>query len=321
MEISTEKPVLILDSLNVFIRHFIANPSMAITGEHVGGIIGFLTGLGNLCEQFSPSRVVIVWESGGSIKKRGADPEYKNGRHPAKLNRYYGDDLPATSENHAMQMSFLVKALGYLPVTQVYVRDCEADDIIGYISQYSFGSTRTILVSSDKDLYQLIDDRVQQWSPGQKKLISCQDVVDKFGVSPENFCSARVFVGDSGDSIEGVKGVGFKNITKMFPELAQSNFVSHSQIIQHAKEMCAAGNKGQVVTRLSEAQQLGDKNWKLMYLSTSRLAGDQIKKLNDQLEKRGKSDKMALMRLLINAGMQKFDIDRHFLAINSVRNS
>lgn len=292
---------------------------MAETGEHVGGIVGFLAGLGNLCEKFAPSRIILVWESGGSLRKRHIDPGYKNGRRPPKLNRYYEDDIPATTENHAMQVSFLVKALSHLPVTQVYVRDCEADDVIGYLSQYAFGTTRVILVSSDRDLYQLIDDRVQQWSPGQKKLIVKQDVIDKFGVSPENFCTARVFVGDGGDNIKGIKGAGFKNMTKWFPELADDKFTGHTEIINRAKELRTAGNKGQIIQRITESQQQADKNWKLMYLSTSRLAADQIKKVVDQLEKRGKSDKMALMRLFIQSGMQKFDINRHFLAINSAR--
>ena len=155
-----DRPILIVDSLNVFMRHFTANPSMASTGEHCGGFIGFLGGLGNLCEMFSPSRLVVVWESGGSLRKKDTKSDYKNGRRPPKLNRYYEDDIPPTAENHTMQVSLLVKALNHLPVTQVYVRDCEADDVIGYLGRYSFGTSRVILASSDRDLYQLIDNRV-----------------------------------------------------------------------------------------------------------------------------------------------------------------
>ena len=299
-------------------RHFVVNPSMAETGEHVGGFLGFLAGLGNLCENLAPEKVVVVWESGGSIKKRGVDPTYKNGRRPPTLNRYYGDDIPSTAENHNMQVSLLAKALTHLPVTQIYVRDCEADDIIGYLSRYTFKPTRIVLVSSDRDLYQLIDDRVQQWSPGQKKMITRQDVIDKFGVSSENFISARVFIGDSSDNIKGVKGAGFKSMSKWFPELSGSDFVSYKNIVEEAK-ILFHDKKGKTIGNIAEAHDLAEKNWKLMYLDTSRLAGAQIQKVERQLEKQGKSDKMALMRLLIQSGMQKFDINRYFLAINSVR--
>jgi len=311
-------PILICDSLNVFMRHFMANPSMADTGEHCGGFLGFLGGLGNLCEMFSPSKVIVVWESGGSLRKRDTKSDYKSGRRPPKLNRYYEDDIPSTAENHTMQVSLLVKALNHLPVTQVYVRDCEADDVIGYLAQYSFGASRIILASSDRDLYQLINDQVQQWSPGQKKLITGADVLEKFGVSSENICTARVFIGDPSDEIEGVKGAGFKNMVRWFPELAGTTFVSHRDIVSTAQSLRAAGNKSQVIGRIADFSAQADTNWKLMYLSTSRLAGDQIKKINGQLENQGKSDKMALMRLLIQSGMQKFDINRHFRAINTV---
>jgi len=312
------RPILLVDGLNVFMQHFVKNPSMAETGEHVGGFLGFLGGLGNLCEKFKPSRIIVVWESGGSIKKRGVDPTYKNGRRPPTLNRYYGDDIPSTAENHNMQVSLLAKALTHLPVTQIYVRDCEADDIIGYLSRYTFKPARTVLVSSDRDLYQLIDDRVQQWSPGQKKMITRQDVIDKFGVSSENFISARVFIGDPGDNIKGVKGVGFKTMSKWFPELSGSSFVSYKNIVEAAK-ILHYDKKGKTIGSIASAHNLAEKNWKLMYLDTSQLAASQIQKIESQLEKQGKSNKMGLMRLLLQSGMQKFDINRYFLAINSVR--
>ena len=67
------KPVLIVDGLNVFMRHFCANPSLSENGEHVGGFLGFLGGLGSLCEMFLPDKIIVVWESGGSLRKRDID--------------------------------------------------------------------------------------------------------------------------------------------------------------------------------------------------------------------------------------------------------
>jgi DNA polymerase-1 len=312
-------PVLIIDGLNFFMRHFVVNPAMSSHGEHVGGFLGFFGGLGRLCEMFSPGRIVVVWESGGSPKKRAVDSSYKSGRRPPRLNRYYEDDIPATSKNHGTQVAMLVKALSYLPVTQIYVRDCEADDVIGYLGRYTFKDTDVILVSSDKDLYQLIDDTTVQWSPGQKKIIDQAEVVRKFGVSSENFCTARVFVGDSSDNITGVKGAGFGILSRWFPQLSENEFVSHGEVVEQARLMCAT-KKGKVLQRLAESGPTAAKNWKLMFLDTSKLAGDQIKKVTDQIEKRGTSDKMSLLKMMVHHGIQKFDIDRHFLEINSVRN-
>tara|TARA_Y100001963_G_scaffold159862_1_gene265795 strand:+ start:204 stop:1169 length:966 start_codon:yes stop_codon:yes gene_type:complete len=313
-----DNPVIIVDGLNVFMRHFCANPSMSDNGDHAGGFVGFLGGLGSLCEKFSPKKVIVVWESGGSLRKRAISSSYKSGRRPAALNRYYEDDIPSTTKNHMDQVSLLVSALGNLPVTQIYVRGCEADDVIGYLARYTHSDDKIIIVSSDKDLYQLVDDRVVQWSPGQKKIIDKSYIFQKFGISSENFITARCFVGDSSDNIPGVKGAGFKTLSKWFPALAESKFISHNDLVDMAKDLLAT-KKGKTIQQISEARSLVSKNWKLMYLDTSRLAADQIQKICGQLENMGKTNKMSLLRLMAQNGMKNFDINRHFVAINSVR--
>lgn len=311
-------PLIICDGLNIFMRHFCANPAMSENGEHVGGFLGFIKGLGILCESFSPSRVIVVWESGGSIRRRDTASSYKSGRRPASLNRYYEDDIPATTSNHALQVSLLVKALSHLPVTQVYVKGCEADDVIGYLARYTFKKEDTIVVSSDRDLYQLIDENCVQYSPGQKKIIDVGAVVDKFGIHPVNFVTARCFIGDSSDNISGIRGAGFKNIAKWFPFLIEPEFASCNEVVKHAQQLTLK-NKGKTIAAISKAADLARQNWKLMYLDTSSLSADQIKKIEGQLENTGTSNKMALLRLMAHQGMQHFDINRHFVAINTVR--
>ena len=291
---------------------------MSDNGEHVGGFVGFIKGLGGLCESFSPERVVIVWESGGNLRRRAVMSSYKHGRRPASLNRYYEDDIPATASNHTMQVSLLVKAFSYLPVTQIYVKNCEADDVIGYLAKYTLKGVNKIVVSSDKDLYQLIDDQTVQYSPGQKKIIDSQEILKKFGVSSTNFVSTRTFVGDPSDAIEGVKGAGFKNLSKWFPQLAGDEFVSCNDIVEAAQTLRAT-KKGKIIDAISKNKDLALKNWRVMYLDTSNLSADQIQKIEGQLENVGKTHKMNLLRLMSRHGMNGIDIDRHFTAINSVR--
>ena len=67
------------------------------------------------------------------------------------------------------------EALKNLPVSQIYVKDTEADDVIGYICRYKFPESNIVVISSDKDLYQLINHRVTQWSLNQKKLVDRKD--------------------------------------------------------------------------------------------------------------------------------------------------
>ncbi len=313
-----DSPVLVCDGLNIFMRHFCANPSMSENGEHVGGFVGFIKGLGILCENFSPSRIIVAWESGGNIRRRAIAGSYKSGRRPTSLNRYYEDDIPATTSNHTMQVSLLVKALSNLPITQVYVKDCEADDVIGYLVRYPLRKEQTIVVSSDRDLYQLINENNVQYSPGQKKIIDQDEVVLKYGIHPTNFVTARCFTGDSSDDVTGVRGAGFKNMARWFPFLAEDKFYSCDEVVTHANELTKT-NKGKTIRNISEAASLAQTNWRLMHLDTDNLAATQIQKITGQLENVGVSDKMTLLRMMSQHGMRSFDINRHFAAINAVR--
>ena len=83
---------------------------MSKHGYHVGGIVGFLNGIRLLSDKFSPDRIYVIWESGGSQKRRNILPEYKNRRRPQKLNRYYNDEIPDTVQGRDNQISVIIKS-------------------------------------------------------------------------------------------------------------------------------------------------------------------------------------------------------------------
>ena len=103
--------ILLIAGLNLFTRHFIANPAVSETGEHAGGVVGFLNGIASLCEKFRPTKVVVVWEGGGSTRKRLIHSDYKKKRRPEKLNRYYENDIPNTVENRNRQIKILIEMI------------------------------------------------------------------------------------------------------------------------------------------------------------------------------------------------------------------
>ena len=82
-----EKPIIYIDGLNVFMRHFAANPSKSLNGKLCGGIVGFLGNIDHLARKFRPQKIVVAWEAGGSARRRAIDSNYKEGRRPVKLNR------------------------------------------------------------------------------------------------------------------------------------------------------------------------------------------------------------------------------------------
>jgi len=310
-----ERPVLIIDGLNVFIRHYIANPTMSDEGQHVGGIVGFLKNLQLLSDKLKPSSIYVVWEGGGSARRRAIYPDYKKGRRPKKLNRFYSD-IPDSSKNKNSQLSLLIEILKKVPVCQLYIGDCEADDIIGYVTRNIFKDDEIVIISSDQDLYQLINDKVIQWSPGQKKFIYEQTVIDKFGCHPVNFCTVKSFVGDHSDCIDGIKGVGFKALSKRFPEVLGPSHVSVNDIIMSSQKL-SQKSKLKIFKSVALGKSVALRNWDLMYLDTTNLAATQSIKISGILEQfEPVRDKISIMRILIREGIKSFDVDRFFMSVS-----
>ena len=122
-----DRPILLIDAYNVFTRHFCANPTLNKDGLPVGGAIGFLRGLKKIVNDIYPSKIYVIWEAGGSAKRRSIYPDYKKGRKPPRLNRFYDNDLHDLTENKNFQVSLLVELLKNIPVYLLYVKDCDAD--------------------------------------------------------------------------------------------------------------------------------------------------------------------------------------------------
>jgi 5'-3' exonuclease len=316
----TQDLVLIIDGLNLFTRHFVAHPATGINGEHVGGIVGFLYGLAEFTERFSPKNIVVVWEGGGSQKRRNIYKDYKQKRRPEKLNRFYEDDIPDTVENRNSQITTLVNIIKKLPINQLYVEDCEADDVIGYLSKYKLRKNRKLIVSSDKDFYQLLDKNTIIYSPTWKKFVTSKEVKEKFSISPENFCLAKAICGDPSDNIGGVPGVGFKTLAKRIPELRGDDSVSIQEIVNKCKIMVEEGSNLKSIKNICESESIIKRNWKLIYLDTSNLSHGQIEKINYSVDTFAPArNKIQIMKILLENGIQTFNIDRLLLSLNHIR--
>lgn len=307
--------VLLVDAMNLFIRHFVVNPTASNNGSHVGGFVGFLGAIRTLSEKFCPKKIIIVWEGGGSPRRRKIFPDYKKGRRPQRLNRN-NDDLPDTVSNHDHQIMLTIEALRHVPVNQIYVGDCEADDVIGYLVKYKLRGETCIIASSDRDLYQLLSPNILQWSLGQKALITPDTVIEKFGVSSNNFCVTRCFVGDSSDGIPGIDRAGFKTMSKYFTNLREQVDVSVEDIVDEA---CKKQGKILLLNNIVREADIARRNWNLMYLDTSNLSGNQIQKIDDSFEaEKNTRNKMALIRLLLREGIQTFDVDTFYMSLKNL---
>jgi DNA polymerase-1 len=290
-----EKPILVIDGLNYFLRHFMVNETVSSNGELVGGVVGFIKGVGSMISTLHPDQVIVVWEQGGpSPRRKHIYSEYKANRATSKaLQTVYRSDGKLTpnadGKNKIYQLQLLAKALGNMPVCQVYVQDTECDDIVAYIVKRKLqtSSQTKIVVSSDKDFYQLLEDpTVRIYDPARKILIDEKYILEKFNISPRNITLARAVAGDPSDNLDGVSGIGLKTIAKRFPDIARQDIDLDLSWIKEAsvKAINESKKAPKCFSDIVGQMDIVDRNWKLMYLDTSCLAANQISKVDYKLE-------------------------------------
>lgn len=319
-DLNRQQTVLLVDAMGLYLRHFVAHPALGKDGRHVGGIVGFLIDLKRIVERFRPSPIYVIWEGGGSPRRRAIFKDYKSHRRPERLNRFYDDDIPSTTTDRDNQIKILVKLLKCTPICQVYVPDCEADDVIGYMSRYHWKDALKIILSADKDYYQLISEGSIIYSPTWKKLVQESDVIERFGVHPVNFSLAKAVCGDDSDNIPGVEGVGFKTLAKRFDFLKESKEVTIDELIDQARQKIEQGSKVQAFQSIAENEILIRRNWSLVNLDTANLASYQIDRINHVCDTfKPSRNKMDFMRILIAEGIQTFNVDQFFLTLSHIQ--
>jgi len=282
---------------------------MSKNGDQVGGIVGFFNNVVRLVERINPEHVYVIWESGGSKRKRDLYPDYKRGSRPAKLNRYY-EDIPDTIANRNYQIATLISLLDQFPITQMYVEDAEADDAIGYMAKYKLSNQSKVVISSDHDFYQLINSQLIIWSPTLKDFVNDKKVIERFGVHPNNFCLAKCITGDPSDNIPGVKGLAYKTLTKYFPKFSTEADYLVSDFFNDVIELSKI-KKLKVVNELLkiETQDLIRRNWKLVHLDVNNLVLHQVKKIDEKVENPKQTmNNMGAHKLLNENGISNIDL-------------
>ena len=296
--------ILVVDGANNFIRCWTVVPTLSDNGEHVGGVSGFLSSLGYAIKLLRPTRVIVVFDGkGGSERRRKLYPQYKDGRKVMKrLNRAYEDMSDGNTEQKSVveQMGKLVSFLRELPVSIISIDYIEADDTIGYIATQMYKDSRITIMSADKDFLQLVNDRVQIWSPIKKKIYGVQDVINEYGIHPSNFIYYRILEGDSSDNIDGVSGIGLKTAIKRFPMLVESTETSVENILLRAKDCI---NESKVYATVVENSEIVQRNYTLMQLKEPNFAPSLQMKIDESVQRIYDFNKFRFIQKLTTYGM------------------
>jgi DNA polymerase-1 len=296
--------ILLVDGTNNFIRTWIATPTLNDNGEHIGGISGFLSTLGYSIKLLHPTRVIIVFDGkGGSERRKKIFPGYKNKRAmPTRVNRAYEDMSDPATEHEAMiqQMMKLVDFLRNLPVSVISIDYIEADDAIAYIATQMYHTSRMTIMSADKDYLQLVNDRIQIWSPIKKKIYGVQDIVNEYGIHPTNFVYYRILAGDDSDCIDGVGGIQLKTALKIFPFLTEAKETSVSELIESAKNRM---NESKKFSTVVEQEAIVKRNYELMQLKIPSFSPSLQMQINAAAEHVYEYNKFLFVQKLTANGM------------------
>ena len=274
--------ILVIDAMNTFIRNFTMINLMNPQGSHVGGLVGFLKSLGFLVRTFEPTRVVVVFDGPGSTAARKTvNSDYKANRQIKRITNWeMYDNKDQEYASMSAQIERLIEYLHMLPVDLLAIDKVEADDVIAYIGK-QFDQSKVTIVSSDKDFMQIVNDRVQIYSPVKKKVYGPAEVLEEQGVLPSNYLIVKSLLGDNSDNLSGVKGLGIKGILKHFPKLIDTPNMD----LDYVYEICEEGvEKTKVLAKILERKHAVDQNHGLMNLMEPQLSDRQISIILDVLD-------------------------------------
>ena len=214
--------LVLVDAANCLYRAFFALPPLrASDGFPTNALHGFTQMLRKVMREEKPTAIAVVFDAPGGSFRKEVYPDYKANRdaQPEDLTAQF----PVARE--------LVAAAG-LPILEI--SGFEADDVIASLVRHAPEGADVVIVSSDKDLMQLVTDRVVLLDTMKDRRIGPADVEKRFGVPPNRLLDVRALVGDPSDNIPGVKGIGEKGAAKLIAE-----FESLETLLERAGEVKA----------------------------------------------------------------------------------
>ena len=262
--------VLIIDGLNLYLRVFAVNGMLNDRGVPIGGMMGFLKSLAYAIRETNPTRVMVIYDGvGGSQRRRKICPNYKSNRKPGKRITHWDAFKDEIEEKKAMKIQFsrLLEYLETLPINVISIDRIEADDTIAYITN-NLLEDEVVIMSSDQDFLQLVNDRVTVWSPIKKIFYTPEKVLEDYGVPAHNFLMYKILMGDKSDNLEGVKGLGPKKLPKILPDIL-SKTLDLDFILDYASKGPEPMHK-----RITESVNQLNINKKLMDLKNPPISGE-----------------------------------------------
>ncbi len=230
MNDSTKRKTLYLvDGPNMAFRAFFAIGGMTNSqGLPTNALFGFTNMLLKLIRDEKPDYLAIAWDPKGGTFRDRVFPDYKGTRA----------DMPDALR---AQMPYFARVAEAFGVPYLCLDDFEADDVMGTLARRHEEELDVVLVTSDKDLMQLVSDNVILFDSMKDRRISFPEVEEKFGCAPEQVPDALGIWGDSSDNIPGVKGIGEKGVKALL-----ARYKGLDDIYAHIDEVTPPGARSKL---------------------------------------------------------------------------
>ena len=202
----------LIDGSGYIFRAYYALPPLSrkSDGLPTGAVSGFCSMLFKLLEDsraddsiHKPTHFAVIFDSARKNFRNDIYSEYKANRAEAP------DDL-------APQFEYIRKSVEAFNLPSIELINYEADDLIAtYAKKITSAGAKVTVISSDKDLMQLVSDKIRLYDPMKSKVIGEKEVLEKFGVKPSQVIDVQSLAGDSSDNVPGVPGIGVKTAAEL----------------------------------------------------------------------------------------------------------
>ena len=228
--------LVVIDGNSIFYRSFYALPLLSNSkGEYSNAVYGFAIQIINIIQNIKPKYMVVAFDASKKTFRNDLFDGYKATRKPMP------DELRS-------QIEPLKRMLKLMNITIIEEQGLEGDDIIGIVSK-RFLDTETIIVTGDRDSFQLVDDTTSVYftkkGTSDVKIMTPKELEKEYGVTPKQFIDLKGLQGDSSDNIPGVAGVGPKTATELIQKYGSiEELYEHIDEIQgKLKEKLVAGKE------------------------------------------------------------------------------
>ena len=222
----TDRPTLyLIDGSAYLYRAFFALPDLSTAaGLPTNAVYGFTTMLQKIVREQRPDYLAVAFDEKGPTFRHEDFKEYKAHRPP----------MPDTL---SQQVPYIHRVVAAYAIPVVKLQGYEADDLIGALAvQAEAEGLDVVIVTGDKDMFQLLSPAVRMFDPVKDKTFSEEDCLARFGVEPARVVEVMGLMGDPTDNIPGVKGIGEKTAKKLIAEFGTiENLLTHLSDVKREK--------------------------------------------------------------------------------------